>query len=341
MCEKKPGPRCASHLTSEVTTLAKTAQKQKATLEALQEQKRQLEVERNGAPFGSDERKALVAKGDKLFYDKILPAQKELHITEVKKRDAEKRLLGTKTGQKLAAERIAELEASGEYGFNIENYKRQAEIAREAHEKNLRYAKWAEKVRSGEVPGRWVESEGTQQSPHLEYSDDPLYDATREEIASLSVEDLQMTLSSRYGGNAMTPATKEKVFDEIHSRDSAQNEEYAVRLEERLAAKSPSAYHAVLKEDYNGNYFAASPMNIHYESKVMMAASELPNPVRTSKDERISRADAVRRAVAKVYVPGGGSGDTLVLDDGSTVKVGRTIYSMLRLDGGRTGLVKQ
>ena len=341
MCEKKPGPRCASHLTSEVTTLAKTAQKQKATLEALQEQKRQLDVERNGAPFGSDERKALVAKGDKLFYDKILPAQKALHITEVKKRDAEKRLLGTKTGQKLAAERIAELEASGEYGFNIENYKRQAEIAREAHEKNLRYAKWAEKVRSGEVPGRWVDSEGTQQSPHLEYSDDPLYDATREEIASLSAEDLQMTLSSRYGGNAMTPATKEKVLDEIRRRSNEPNAEYVAQHEERLAASNPAAYQAVLKSDFNGNYLHLDPMNIHYSSKVKMVASGLKTTVRNSKDERISYPDALGRAVSKVYVPGGGSGDTLVLDDGSTVKVSRDVYAMLRLDGGRTGLVKQ
>lgn len=373
MCQKKPGPRCSSHLSQQIaqsaahleslqTSLPETVQQREALANllgqryALQEQARKDLMEEGNESPSTEEvsdrarrtRSEILGKIENLYKEED-SLRKHIEAEKIRKRDLGERFLGTKKGQERAARRVAELKEQGntQAAFRLNA---DALNARDLHKKSLAYAKWAQEVREGRFPGRLVPSEDTSGSVYVRHSGDPLYDASREELASLSNADLERISSGRYGNFALTPATTEKISDE---RERRRVEAEGGGSSQSVKENFPEAWKTVKETSYGDNYFSTvwsrdsraegyAITNLH-ETITKVTTRVWDNNERKYKGT-ISYPEALSKAVGKTQFSVSGKRGPekvtmLVLDDGRNVQVDSKVANALRFNKA-TGLHK-
>ena len=368
MCEKKPGPRCSNHLVTQIETLNQrvvelSAKQQEAEHKSglaagrlhntavTKRAQEELYDAGNTNPTTSElfEQKAKVVERERAVSSAAAEEEKslreELKKAKIQQKDLNTRFLGTKTGQKFAQKKAVELRMSG-YAKDAVTLEREAKDARALHEANISYAKWAEKVNTGEVPGRMVESKDTAASRFVAHSGDPVYDATREELTKLSSDDLANASSGRYGAFAMTPATKQKISDEKHRRRMVASGEDAkfAAAETQSREKYPDAWKIVKDKTYGDNYLNTDWHTTPYQEEstvLVMSNTIVSEKARVLNDngdrKEISYPEVLTKAVSKEDVStatrtGRNATPTLTLDDGRKVAVTREIFSALRFN---------
>lgn len=366
MCQKKPGPRCSAHLVPQLSDIAQSIESMEQQLSKTEHEKALASSKLNPASLRKQAAAELYDEGNTdptttELFERIRKIQdihqqetrklqeqedslrRRIEAEKVRQKDLNERFLGTKTGQKAAAEKITKLHEEGRHkdAFKLQE---QAERARELHEKSLEYAKWAEEVRAGRFPGRLVESEGTSGSASVRHSGDPLYDASSLDVAMLSDEELDKVGSGRYGAFAITPATREKISDERERRRKANDPLAPKRNADAIQAEHPEAWDTVMETSYGDNYLSTvwsrddheEGMHISMMHKTITEESAVVWDPEEGNQGKISYPEALSRAVAKEQKTSYGSpmgvANYLILDDDRRVLVDGRIFNALRFN---------
>lgn len=217
MCQKKPGPRCYSHLSKESKRLSKEIKANKEELATLKPERNRLEALSDNTRDHKERHRYNSEYADVMW--RMMDLEDDITKAETKKKDVKARIRGTRTGQQRMRKQLEKMRAEGVDEAKIESFAKEMKETKRAHKRSLKYAQWAARVESGEVPGRFVPSDGTGRQADVAYSGDPLYSATPREINAMSREDLRTAASGRYGEKAMTGITKMRVLDRLAHLD--------------------------------------------------------------------------------------------------------------------------